>query len=165
MMGWMRHLRSGIIGAVVGLAIIFSPALAQDTDQSRGHSGLGFGLRGGFGLDPDQFVFGAQYSLGKALKIARFIPSVDLGFGDVTTITFNADLLFRLIVEGSSVGLYGGGGGNLTYFDRNKSSWEPGINVIGGVQLPLIQGYGTSIEGRFGIFDVPDFRLLFVIIF
>ena len=45
------------------LSFIFSsaPIFAQKS----GHSGLGLGIRGGMGLDPDQFVVGAQFSLGK----------------------------------------------------------------------------------------------------
>lgn len=165
-------MRSGprVLAVSAGLLLASIPLAGQ------GHSGLGFGLRAGFGVDPDQGVLGAQVSLGKALQLFRFVPSVDVGLGDVTTFSFNGDLLLRLIVEDSSVGLYAGGGPTLTRFDRDDAGdgpgpgdgpdeWEIGITAVGGVQLPLVPGRATNLEARFGIGDAPDFRLLFAIIF
>jgi hypothetical protein len=134
----------------------------------QGSSGLGFGLRGGLGLDPDQIVVGAQFSLGKSLQVFRVVPSVDLGFGDDwTTIDFNADFLVRLIVEDTSFGFYGGGGPTLAFLDRSggTSDWEFGLSLVAGVQTPIIPNKATNIEARFGIGDIPEFRLLFAIIF
>ncbi|MFQ5582866.1 MAG: hypothetical protein ACE5GL_00330 [Calditrichia bacterium] len=137
------------------LVFISAPAKAQD-------NGVGFGVRGGFGLNPDQLVVGAQFTLGKKAGIARIVPSVDFGFFDnVTTITFNGDFLFQLKVEESSFGLYGGGGPTLTLYDfKSGSSWEFGITVVAGTSLPLNLAQGTNIELRLGIGDIPDFRLL-----
>ncbi len=148
---------------VILLGLNASNALAQD---GQAPSGLGFGLRGGFGLDPDQFVVGAQFSLGKAFAITRVVPSVDVGFGDnVTTIDFNADFLLRLIVEDTSFGLYGGGGPTLAFLDfKNDSKWKLGLSVVVGAQLPIIKRHATNIEARFGIGDIPDFRLLLALI-
>ena len=151
---------------VILLGLGGSDALAQDNQAP---SGLGFGVRGGFGLDPDQFVVGGQFTLGtKAFSIARIVPSVDVGFGDnVTTIDFNADFLLRLIVEGTSFGLYGGGGPTLAYLDHKNanSTWKLGLSVTLGAQVPILKKNATNIEARFGIGDIPDFRLLFVFIF
>jgi hypothetical protein len=148
---------------VILLGLNAANALAQDGQTP---SGLGFGLRGGFGLDPDQFVVGAQFSLGKAFAITRVVPSVDVGFGDnVTTIDFNADFLLRLIVENTSFGLYGGGGPTLAFLDfKNDSKWKLGLSVVVGAQLPIIKKHATNIEARFGIGDIPDFRLLLALI-
>lgn len=150
---------------VVLLGLGGSDALAQG---SQAPSGLGFGVRGGLGLDPDQFVMGAQFSLGKALSIARVVPSVDVGFGDnVTTIDFNADLLLRLNVEGTSFGFYGGGGPTLAFIDVKDagSDWKLGLSVTVGAQVPILKKNATNIEARLGIGDIPDFRLLFAFIF
>jgi hypothetical protein len=149
---------------VILLGLNGSNALAQDGQSP---SGLGFGLRAGFGLDPDQFVIGAQVSLGKAFAITRVVPSVDVGFGDnVTTIDFNADFLLRLIVENTSFGLYGGGGPTLAFLDfkNSDSKWELGLSVVVGAQVPIIKKHATNIEARFGIGDIPDFRLLLALI-
>jgi hypothetical protein len=153
------------IRAVLALVILLgmgSSALAQEAP-----SGLGFGLRAGMGLDPDQFVVGAQFSLGKSLKIFRVVPSVDAGFGNsLTTIDFNADFLARLLVENTSFGFYGGGGPTLAFIDRSggNGSWEFGISLVAGLQVPIIPKKATNIEARFGILDIPDFRLLLAII-
>jgi len=151
---------------VILLGLGDSDALAQDNQTP---SGLGFGVRGGFGLDPDQFVLGGQFTVGtKAFSIARIVPSVDVGFGDnVTTFAFNADLLFRFILEGTSFGLYGGGGPTLAYWDKKNagSGWELGLSVTVGSQVPIFKKNATNIEARFGIGDIPDFRLLFAFIF
>jgi hypothetical protein len=131
-------------------------------------SGLGLGVRAGLGLDPDQFVVGAQFSLGKTLSIARIVPSADIGFGDnVTTILFNADLLLRLNVEGTSFGFYGGGGPTLAFIDRKDagSDWQLGLTLTVGAQVPIFPKNATNIEARIGLGKIPDFRLLFAFIF
>lgn len=137
--------------------------------QNRGHSGLGFGLRGGFGLNPDQVVVGAQLSLGRALQIFRFVPSVDVGIGEnETSIAFNGDFLLRLIIENSSFGFYAGAGPTAVYrdFRGEDSTWEIGLNLVAGTQLPLSRRFATNIEGRYGaVGDVPEFRFLLAIIF
>jgi hypothetical protein len=158
-------LKTSLLVAIL-LGLGESEALAQETAPS----GLGFGVRAGLGLDPDQFVVGGQFTLGaKAFSLARIVPSVDIGFGDnVTTFAFNADLLFRFILEGTSFGLYGGGGPTLAYWDvsnSSSSSWDFGLSLTVGAQVPIFKTNATNIEGRFGIGDIPDFRLLFAFIF
>jgi hypothetical protein len=137
--------------------------------QNRGHSGLGFGLRGGIGLDPDQIVVGAQFSLGRALQIFRLVPSVDVGLGEnATTIAFNADFLLRLIIENSSFGFYAGAGPTAVYNDLRiiDNRWEIGVNLVAGTQLPLSRRFATNVEARFGaVGDIPDFRVLLAVIF
>ena len=86
----------------------------------------GFGLRGGFGLEPDQFVVGGQAEIGN-LAFARIVPSVDVGFGDnVTTIAFNGDFLLRVDIPDASIELYGGGGPTVLYADvsNGSSDWN-----------------------------------------
>ncbi|MFQ5691035.1 MAG: hypothetical protein ACE5HQ_12275 [Gemmatimonadota bacterium] len=163
-----RRGRSGLWACAVLLAVLLpsgSPAAAQQS-RNGGESGLGFGLRGGLGIDPDQFVLGAQVSLGKAFQITRFVPSVDVAVGDVTTTSFNGDFLLRFVLEDASFGIYAGGGPTLVNFNHeNDNTWELGLSAVAGTQLPLIPGYATNLEARFGVGDIPDFRLLFAIIF
>jgi hypothetical protein len=132
-------------------------------------AGSGFGLRVGFGLDPDQLVIGGQFAIVQPNNITRIVPSVDVGLGNsITTILFNADVLFRLVLEGTQVGFYGGGAGTAAYIDASgvDGTWELGIPLIVGVGLPVLKRNSTSIEGRFGIIgDIPDFRLLGIISF
>jgi hypothetical protein len=132
-------------------------------------AGSGFGLRVGFGLDPDQFVIGGQFAIVQPNSIVRIVPSVDVGLGNsITTILFNADVLFRLVLEGTQVGFYGGAAGTAAYIDASgvDGTWELGIPLIVGVGLPVLKRNATSIEGRFGIIgDIPDFRLLGIVSF
>jgi hypothetical protein len=146
--------------AVVVTAVMPVTSAAQ-TESS--NTTIGFGLRAGLGLDPDQFVVGGQFAIGKRLGIAKIVPSVDLGFGsDVMTIDFNGDLLFKLNMEGSELSLYGGGGPTVAFWDSDFSdgSWELGLSVVVGVQMPLRALKSSSVEARFGIGDIPDVRLL-----
>ena len=137
--------------------------------QGRGHSGLGFGLRGGFGVNPDQVIVGAQFSLGRTLQFFRVVPSVDAGFGEsLTTIAINADFLLRLIIEDASFGFYAGAGPTALYWDPRvgEGQWEIGLTLVAGTQIPLSRRFATNVEARFGaVGDMPDFRLLLAIIF
>jgi hypothetical protein len=143
------------------VALATSPALAQEAEPAApAASSLGFGIKGGLGLNPDQFVLGAQYSLGKALGVFRVVPAVHVGFGDVTTFDFNVDFLARLIAKDSGFGFYGGAAPTLIVGDGFD---EFGITLIGGVQVPIMKSRATNIEGRFGLGDLPDFRLLLTI--
>ncbi len=126
-----------------------------------------FGLRGGFGLKPDQFVVGGQVEVGK-LAFARIVPSVDVGFGDnVTTIAFNGDFLLRVSIPDASIELYGGGGPTVLYADvsNGPSDWNLGLTLVVGGRLPVGGRHAVNLEGRLGIGDVPDFRLIAAIIF
>ena len=106
-------------------SILLSPWLAQ----ARTHN-LGFGLRAGMGLDPDQFVVGAQFSMGKSIGIFRFVPSVDVGFGsNLTVFNLNADFLLRLLIRDTPLELYGGAGPTLVFWDfKGTSAWEKFID-------------------------------------
>lgn len=154
----MRYTARILLLTIVLLSLSFSNANAQGGDAP------GFGIRAGLGLNPDQFVAGAQFSIGKKAGIARIVPSVDLGFGDnLTSIVFNCDFLFRLRVEDTSFGLYGGGSPTLVLYDyEGGSNWEFGVTVVAGVEINLIKGHPNNLELRLGIGDVPDFRLLLV---
>jgi hypothetical protein len=152
----------------ITLLVMLLPATtwAQSKSETSQSTTGQFGLRVGFGLDPDQFVAGAQVALGKKLGIARIVPSVDVGLGNsLTTIAFNGDALFRLNVEDASFGFYGGAGAGLVYADvesGGSSSWNLGLNLIAGARVPFKKLPPTSFEARFGVGDIPDFRGLLV---
>jgi len=154
------------IGGIALLAVVSSsPALAQEKSSSEGATVGTLGVRGGFSLTPDQFVIGAQVSLGKKLGIARVVPSVDVGLGSsVTTIAFNGDLQVRLSVEGSKFSLYGGAGPTLLYTDDEGGSgrWDVGLTLLAGCHVP-IRVLPFNFEARFGVGDVPDFRGLIIL--
>lgn len=148
------------------LAMAWSPTAAQA--QSGGEDTFAkWGFRVGLGIDPDQFVFGGQASLGR-WTITRFVPSVDVGIGDdVTTIDFNGDLFLRLAIPDASLEFYGGGGPTLAYInpEGTSSKWELGLSLVAGMRLPLKTRQAFNLEARFGLWDIPDFRLMLGILF
>jgi hypothetical protein len=157
----MPRLRQLGIGLVVFSVLATARVTAQQVDTTA-HTGLGFGVKAGVGFNPDQFVIGAQYSLGRTLKVLRIVPNINLGLGDFTTWDFNVDFLLRLILKDSRVGIYGGAAPTLI---TGEGDTEFGGTLIAGVLLPLLRNHSTSIEARFGLGDVPDFRLLGVLVF
>jgi len=159
----MRRIRV-LASTALLVAMATAPAFAQQPQSepaSPGASSLGFGIKAGLGLNPDQFVVGAQYSLGKALGIFRVVPAIHVGFGDITTVDFNVDFLARLITKDSGFGFYAGAAPTLITGDGDD---EFGVTLIGGVQVPLIKNKATNIEARFGLADLPDFRILLSLI-
>jgi hypothetical protein len=157
---------------VIALAIITTalsvPASAQESSQKSSQAEVGFGLRAGASITPDQFVLGGQFSWGKEYSIFRLVPSVDVGFGSsITTIAFNGDLIFNLKVEGSNFGFYGGAGPTILYLDADgsNSSWELGLSVVAGAHMPFKKLPPTNLEFRFGVGDVPDLKILLIMEF
>jgi len=159
----MRRIRMLATATALATAIAAAPVLAQTAEPAPpGSGGLGFGVKAGFGIDPDQFVIGAQYSLGKSLGVFRLVPNAHLGFGDVTTFDANLDFLLRLIAKDSGFGFYGGGAPTIITGDGEV---DFGLTLVGGVQVPIIKNRATNIEVRFGITDhMPDFRILLSLI-
>jgi hypothetical protein len=156
----MRSIRRNLCGLALLTLLSATTLLAQES-ESKGASGLGFGLKAGFGLSPTQFVLGGQVSLGKSLGIFRVIPNAHVGIGDNTTFDVNVDFLARFIAQDSNFGFYGGASPTLVFGDNTNF----GGNVVVGLQLPLIPNQATNLEARIGLGKVPDFRLLFAIIF
>jgi hypothetical protein len=127
-----------------------------------------FGFRGGYDTDFEQALLGFQTELGKVIEIARFAPSVDYGFGnDLTTFAFNGDIRIFLTPPAASATIYGGAG--LTVFliepKGGDTDTDWGLTLSGGVKFGAGKGRVYNLEGRFGIDDMPEFRILFGIFF
>ena len=124
----------------------------------------GVGVRAGFGLDPDQGIIGVQAVMGHATRYAAFAPSVDLGFGsDVTTVMLNADIFLPLFAPaGASAGVYLAVGPSVAIWNPSEGDGdtEIGLTIAPGLRLPLGSRHVFNLETRFGIGDIPEFRLL-----
>ncbi len=148
-------------------ALIIYPAHAQDQQSPARPTGAG--IRAGFGLDPDQAVIGIQAVTARVLKIFRFAPSVDFGFGDnVTTYTINGDLLLRLFSPPkTSAQFYVKAGPTITVWDSEfaGSDTEIGVTTGAGVRLPFGRSNYYNLELRYGFGDTPEVRLLFGALF
>jgi hypothetical protein len=154
------------LAALTLLSLAATAGQAQ-TDHVLGMRGAG--VRAGFGLDPDQGIIGAQAVLGHASRFAAFAPSVDLGFGsDLTTVMLNGDIFVPLFAPaGTSAGVYLAGGPALAIWEPSEGDGdtEIGLTVAPGLRLPLGNRSVVTLESRFGIGDIPEFRGLAGVLF
>ncbi len=154
----IRRITTTILMVVAG-ALFLTPVAHADNTR--------FGVRAGFGLEPDQFVIGGQAVFGRYLKIFRFAPSVDLGFGDdMTTYNVNGDFRVSLSPPGSTTALYVAGGPTISHFEfDNGNDTEVGLSLVGGVNFPMSGSGSYNAEFRYGVGDIPEVRFLFGISF
>lgn len=153
----MRLLARAVLAATLFTMAGAAMAAAQSSSAARTDSR--FGARAGFGIEPDQVVVGASMTFGKAAGIFRVSPVAQLGLGDVTTFDINVDFLVRLLVENSSFGFYGGAAPTLVFGDNT----EFGGTIVAGVAVPFFKDRTSAIEGRFGLGDVPDVRIMLTV--
>jgi hypothetical protein len=149
----MTTLRQTLVAVALFSAVSASAAVAQDGSES---SAPLFGVRAGVGFEPSQFVAGASVTLGRALRVFRIVPVAQVGLGDHTTFDINVDFLIRLMVEDTNFGFYGGAAPTLVFGE----STEFGGTLVAGLAVPLFKDRRTHIEGRFGLGNVPDVRVM-----
>lgn len=150
------------LAVLCGIAALASDGAAQDD------TGRAYGLRLGFGADPDQFVAGVQVDTGKLYGPLHFVPSFDAGFGDnVTTLSFNADLKAFLPLPNSSLALYGLAGPTLTYWmlDEVDDDLEIGLSLGIGARAAFGDSGWYNVEARFGAGDIPELRIMLGLLF
>jgi hypothetical protein len=155
--------------ALTVLLLLACPFEATMGESGEGRSGMEFGVRAGYSINPDQFVIGAQ-AVSRSMSYGlRLAPSVDLGFGDnITTYLFNLDVHFLSArFPKSSSGFYLGVGPAIAVYDFSDfdDDTEIGVNIVGGLRLPMGSRNSYNIEGRFGFGDMPDFRILLGVLF
>ena len=159
-----RNKNAAILAAIV--FCLFSSSIAYPKPAKFGHA---YGLRAGLGQDPDQFVVGAFAVLGKLGPQARVVPSVDIGFGDNRTVTtLNLDMRWYLIsLPESGVKIYGSAGPTLAFKTASKggNDTEFGITLTAGARIPMRGAKRYNVEARFGFGDIPDFRIMFGVLF
>ena len=130
-------------------------------------SGRAYGLRVGFGLDPDQFVVGIQTDLGSVYRNIHFVPSIDAGFGDnVTSFGLNGDFKMFLPMPKSEAAIYVLAGPTAEFYSFDgETDTEVGLYLGGGVRMGYSDKGWYNLEARIGIGDIPEFRLLLGILF
>nr|MBN2276617.1 hypothetical protein [candidate division Zixibacteria bacterium] len=156
-----------LLSTLFCLAILTAlPVYAGDNDGAPPKS---FGPRLGYSVNPDQFVIGFQAELGPVVESARMAPSFDLGFGDdITTFTLNGDIRLTILKPPkSNTAFYVALGPTLLFWDYKggDSDLEIGLTATAGIKFPMGQSAFYNLEGRFGIGDVPDFRIMAGILF
>ena len=151
-----RLLRSGALRRLVlSGSLLLTPAVATASD--------GIGIRAGLSRSPDQFGLGGQAELGPVFASSFFVPSVDVGFGDPSTVTVvNGDLRWYLLpLPETGIRIYGQAGPALVV----SPDTELGLNLVGGTDIPMKSRNRYNIEARFGVGDIPDLRIVFALVF
>jgi opacity protein-like surface antigen len=151
-----------VIALAVAGSFAPSPAAAERLELSR------YGGRLGFSLKPDQFVVGAYADFGELARNLSLRPSVDLGFGSSQfTLIGNGDLQYSFRDASWPVMPYLGAGVALAWSKiqdapegADDSDGAVGLNLYAGVE----RGFGDYNSGhaelRFGIDEIPDFKLV-----
>lgn len=145
------------------LLALLAPGLAHAQAVS-----TGIGPRVGLGIDPDQIVLGGQLVIGELAPDVTFNPSIEFGFGDdVTVVALNLDGEYHFRIEGSAWRPYAGFGIGINFIEVDRpapfsdiSDTEAGANLIIGAGVPTRSGNRFFTEARFGIGDIPEFRLM-----
>jgi hypothetical protein len=127
-----------------------------------------FGPHLGFSSGPDQVVLGGQLQMGDIAPQMDFLPGVDLGFGDdMTVISLNGDFHYRFDVSGHTWQPYLGGGVSVHFMswdnsgpETDSSDTQAGGTFIFGADVPTKSGSRFFVEGKVGLGDGPDFKVL-----
>jgi len=144
--------------AVLAGIALFAVALVPVPAAASGD----IGLRTGFSLSPDDFVIGGHYRTPPIADQLYFVPSAEVGFGDVTMVAFNADLHYVIDVK-SKLDPYVGAGMTINWFDADgpgNSDTEVGGGIIGGLLLGETSHGRLFLEVKLGLGDVPDAKFL-----
>jgi hypothetical protein len=124
-------------------------------------SASNWGLRMGFALTPDDFLIGAHYRTDPIADHLYFVPSFEVGVGDITMLAGNADLHYVFQTD-TKVKPYAGGGATFNWFDfAGGSNSEFGGSLLGGVMLGHMKnGSSVFLEAKVGLGDVPDAKFI-----
>ena len=127
-----------------------------------------YGPHVGFSSGPDQFVVGGQLQWGDVAPSLDFVPSVDLGFGDNSTlVSINGDFRYRLDTRTQWQPYLGGGVGihfisinNAGPFGQDASDTVAGGHFIAGADVATQGRSRFFLEMKLGFSDSPDFKAL-----
>ena len=154
--------RRTLLAGVFATLVIFAPAAHSSTVVTA------FGPRAGLSVDPDQLVLGGQLSLQEFAPDWSLDPNLELGFGDgATTIALALDAHYHLRLRGSEWRPYLGAGFGVAFVSWNsplgvsdRSDTNLGLNVVGGVSVPMAASHRGFLELRFGVGDLPTLKIV-----
>jgi hypothetical protein len=136
---------------------------ASSLEAANGIGFVGWGLRGGASIDPDQVHVGLHIDAGRFAPKVRFQPSFEVGFGNDRIVgAINLDAFYVFRARGWNPYLGGGLGVALIDFDRDRSGGddfkvEAGLNLIGGFEWGRNPRY--LLEVRAGVGDIPELKV------
>jgi hypothetical protein len=93
---------------------------------------------------------------------ATIVPSIDFGIGDGPATMANCDLRFYLIpLPETGIRFYGAAGPSLEFGDGS----DLGLSLTLGIHIPMKDARRYNLEYRWGIGDIPDHKIGFVVMF
>lgn len=126
-----------------------------------------FGPHLGFSSGPDQFVVGGHLQWGDVAPQLDFVPGIDLGLGDNSTlISLNGDFHYRIQTKTQWQPYVGGGVGiHFISFDNpgpgfDDSDTRAGGHFIAGADVATKGHSRFFAELKLGFADSPDFKAL-----
>ena len=127
-----------------------------------------YGPHLGFSSGPDQFVVGGQLQWGNVAPSLDFVPSVDLGFGDNSTlVSVNGDFHYRLDTSttwrpyiGGGVGIHFVSVNNSGPFGQDNSDTVVGGHFLFGADVATQSRSRFFLELKLGFSDAPDLTAL-----
>ena len=123
-----------------------------------------FGPQIGFSQGPNQVVFGGHLQWGDVAPQLDFVPGVELGLGDNTTlVSVNGDFHYRIDTK-TQWQPYAGGGVGIHFASDNSA--RGGSDTKAGGHLILGADVATKSHSRFfaelklGFADAPDLKAM-----
>jgi len=121
----------------------------------------------GFSSGPDQIVVGGHVQSADVAPQLDFVPGIDLGFGDNTTlVSINGDFRYRIATK-SQWEPYVGAGIGLHFFSFDNvgpgvddSDTRAGGHIIAGAAVTTKSNSRFFAEAKFGLGDSPDFKAM-----
>ncbi len=147
---------------LVALMMLVVLPLASSAD-----SFTAFGPQIGFSSGPNQIVGGGHLQWGDVAPQLDFVPGIDLGIGDHTTlVSVNGDFHYRLDTK-TQWQPYVGGGIGLHFFSFDNpgpgpdhSDTKAGGQVIAGADVETKSHSRFFAELKLGLGDSPDFKAM-----
>src|SRR5262245_22758126 len=116
----------------------------------------GLGFHAGASIDPDDFLLGLRFKSHPIEESFFIVPSVEVGFGDITMVAGNLDGHYKFKTS-SKYQPYIGAGLTLNWFDfENDSELEFGGSILGGIMITPKWFFETKV----GLGDVPDWKFI-----
>jgi hypothetical protein len=154
----MKALRHRLAMACIVLLVVLAATATSHADMGF----VGWGPRFGISDDPDQGIIGAHFDLGEFADNVRFRPSVEIGFGDDVTSFLANGLVAYYFDTQASVTPFAGAQAAVAFFDPDDadSETEIGIDVVGGIEIPMKGSTRFLTELQIGFGDIHDFKLM-----
>lgn len=116
----------------------------------------GFGVQGGFTIDPEQFYVGSHFETGELFPRFHFRPGIDGGFGDnLTLASINVEFVYRIPIRGGTWAFYQGGGPAILLLRQPRdTSVHAGTIVTFGFE----HENGFFTEFKLGSWNSPALR-------